>query len=184
MNAPCHAASIVDVASEGIAEHIEEDNLEEEFDSQDEDDVLEAAENDDDDIDLEEEASKVEVGFNVAVMCDGVERGDPFFVILCDRVLYSNPETFVDDWGNTWSKGDMLVRGFYYSRISSGRRGPNVMYEILKDRPAYACSHHVICSDFLMLPTYAKKGLQRYGMSSEVRSVVLNALDCMSNIIS
>lgn len=79
MNAPCHAASTADVASEGFAEHIEEDCLEEEIDLQNEDDILEAAENDDDDIDLEEEAHKVEIGFNVAVMCDGVEKGDLFF---------------------------------------------------------------------------------------------------------
>ena len=62
-------------------------------------------------------------------------------------------------------------------------KGPNVMYEMLKDKPAYTCSHHVICYDSLMLPTYATKDLQRYGMSSEIISVVLNALNCMSNII-
>ena len=82
MHAPCHVASIVDVVSEGIAEHIEEENLEEEFNSQNDDDILEAAEHDDDDIDHEEKASKVEVGFNIVVMCDGVEKGGPFFVIL------------------------------------------------------------------------------------------------------
>ena len=59
-----------------------------------------------------------------------------------------------------------------------------MIYEILKDIPTYACSHHVICSDFLMLPTYAKKGLQKSKMSSEVKNVMFNALDCMSNIIS
>jgi hypothetical protein len=37
--------------------------------------------------DFESEATKVEVGDNFAVILDGLENEDPFYVILCDKAL-------------------------------------------------------------------------------------------------
>lgn len=42
----------------------------------------------------------MEVGFNVAVMANGLEKDNPYFIILCDKSLFLNPDTFIDDWGN------------------------------------------------------------------------------------
>jgi hypothetical protein len=81
----------------------EEDNS----DGENEDDNLEQAEGndeDDEDDELEDEAARVEVGFNIAVMADGLEKGNPYFIILCDKPLFLNLETFTDDWVTTGPK--------------------------------------------------------------------------------
>ena len=77
------------------------------------DDDFEAVEAKDDDVDLKDEVAKVEVRFNITVMFDVVEKGDPFFLILCEKVLFVNVETFTDEWGNEWPGQKMLIRGFY-----------------------------------------------------------------------
>jgi hypothetical protein len=96
-----------------------------------EDNILEAAEEDDDDLDLEDEAIRVEVDFDVAVMSDVVKNNDSFFIILCEKAFYMNLETFTDEWKNKWSSRDMLIRGFYYERVSAYKRGKNMIYGLL-----------------------------------------------------
>ena len=52
----------------------------------------------------------MEVGFNVAVMADGLEKNNPYFIILYDKPLFLNPETFIDEWSNEWPKRELLIR--------------------------------------------------------------------------
>jgi hypothetical protein len=151
---------LIEDGNETLPVHSDEENGDDDF---------EAAEIEDEDVDLEEEAVKIQVGFNVAVMSDVIEKGDPFFLILCNKVLFFNPKAFTDDWGNEWPERDMLTRGFYYERISAYQRGQTVMYKLIQEKEAFAASQHVLCSDFPMLPAYTQKGLQRYNMSLEVR---------------
>ena len=100
-------------------------------DDENEDNDFEATKAKDEDVDLEEEAAKIQVGFNVAVMSDVIEKGDPFFLILCNKVLFFNPKAFTDDWGNEWPEGDILISGFYYERFSAYQRGQTVMYRLI-----------------------------------------------------
>jgi hypothetical protein len=73
-------------------------------------------------------------------MADGLEKGDPYFIILCDKPLFLNPDTFTDDWDNDWPKGELLIRGFYYERISSHQRDQIVMYRLIKEKHAFPAS--------------------------------------------
>jgi hypothetical protein len=67
------------------------------FDKENEDDDFEVVEIEDEDVDLEEEAAKVEVDFNIAVISAVIEKGDPFFLIFCDKVLFINPQAITDN---------------------------------------------------------------------------------------
>jgi hypothetical protein len=49
------------------------------------------------DEDIENEATKVEVGDNFAVISDELQNGDPFYVILCDKPLHQCEATFEDN---------------------------------------------------------------------------------------
>jgi hypothetical protein len=80
-------------------------------------------------LDLQDEVARV--------MSDIVENGDSFFIILYDKALYMNLETFTNERGNKWSSGYMLIRG-YYQRVSALQRGNSVTYELIKNKPAYA----------------------------------------------
>ncbi len=62
------------------------------------------------DVDLESEAAKVEMGDNFVVILDELENDDPFYVVLCNKPLHRCKETFDDDWGNTWYEGDMTSK--------------------------------------------------------------------------
>jgi 23S rRNA A1618 N6-methylase RlmF len=50
-----------------------------------------------DDVDLEFEAIKVEIGDNSVIIFDELENDDPYFVILCNKPLHRCQETFEDD---------------------------------------------------------------------------------------
>jgi hypothetical protein len=50
-----------------------------------------------DDVNLEFEVAKVEMGDNFVVIFDELENGDPFFVIICNKPLHRCQETFEDD---------------------------------------------------------------------------------------
>jgi hypothetical protein len=177
-NAAAHFPNIVNIPRTEALNEGRVETLLVNSDEENEDDDFEAAEAEEDDVDLEDGAVKVEVRFNVAIMSDVVEKGDPFFLILCDKALFVNAETFTDDWGNEWPGREMLIRGFYYERVSVYQRGHTVMYRLIKEKEAYAASDHVICSNFAILLAYTWKGLQRYGMSLETREKLMNALDC------
>ena len=56
-------------------------------------------------------------------MFDVVKNNDSFFIILCEKALYMNLETFTDEWKNEWSNRDMLIRGLYYERVLAYKRG-------------------------------------------------------------
>jgi hypothetical protein len=116
-NASAHVRNGVDIPSTEALNEESVETLAVHSDEENEDDDFEAAKAEDDDVDLEDEAAKVEVGFNVAVMSDVLEKGDPFFLILCDKALFLNSETFTDDCGNEWPEEEMLMRGFYYERF-------------------------------------------------------------------
>lgn len=126
-------------------------------DEENKDDDFKAAETEDDDVDLEDEVAKVEVRFNVAIMSDVVEKGNPFFLILCDKALFMNAETFTNNWRSEWPGQEMLIRGLYHERVSTRQQGHTVMYKLIKEKEAYAASDHVIFSDFAMLPAYTWK---------------------------
>jgi hypothetical protein len=96
-NASAHVPNIIDIRSTKALNEEKMETLLVNLDEENEDDDFEAAEAEDDDVDLEDEAAKVEVGFIVAVMSDVVEKGNPFFFILCDEALFVNVETFIDD---------------------------------------------------------------------------------------
>jgi hypothetical protein len=89
--------SNVDVAGSGFVSEGEEPifgsvrEVEDNSDGENEDNNLEQVEGNHEDDDLEVKAARVEVGFNVAVMADGLEKGDPYFIILCDKPLFLNP---------------------------------------------------------------------------------------------
>lgn len=102
-------------------------------------------------------------------------------MILCDKPLYRNPTTFIDDWGNEWLEADMMIRGFYYERLSARQRGQVVTYDLLKNKPANAHSYHVICYGSLLLPSFATRGWQRYNMTIETRTELVNVVACRHN---
>jgi hypothetical protein len=51
--------------------------------------------------DAEIETSRVEVGDNFVVVADELENGNPFYLILCNKLLHCCESTFNDEWGNT-----------------------------------------------------------------------------------
>lgn len=49
---------------------------------------------------LTAKGEKVELGFNFAVILQEIEKNDPFYIVICDRLQFRNPFAFTNDWGN------------------------------------------------------------------------------------
>ena len=124
---------------------------------------------------------KVELGFMFAILIDGIKKGDPFCLIICQRPLFKNDKTFTDNWGQEWMRGDMLVGGFCYERRTTTVRGRVITYELLKDKPAYGYLHHMICSGFAMLLCTSTRGLQQFSMCIDTWNDIVHAVECRQN---
>jgi hypothetical protein len=57
----------------------------------------------DDDV-VESQATSIELGDNFVVICNELENGDSFYVVLFNKSLHSE-DNFEDDWGNIWYQG-------------------------------------------------------------------------------
>lgn len=64
-----------------------------------------------DDVDLEFEVAKVEMGDNFAFIFHELENGDPLFVVFYNMHLHRCQQTFEDDWINIWYKENMILEG-------------------------------------------------------------------------
>jgi hypothetical protein len=137
--------------------------------------VLDSNSNVGDDGDLEFEATRVELDDNFVIISNDLENGDPFFVVLCNKPLHMCEQTFEDNWGNAWYKGDMILRGVWYDKVSH-QQGTNISNMLLIDfGPTYVYSHLVVASKFPMLPSATRKGVQRPCMSLGVRHMAFSS---------
>ena len=141
------------------------------------DDLIDEAE---DEVDLDSEAQRVEVGDTYVVYTDRPENGDRFFLVLCDMPVHSNNATFTDGWGCKWPKDTMLISGTYYRRLPSVGRGSvgSYRYELLEDEPkAWNYSHLVVQSRVLLSQYKSAKRNPRFKMSAETREEILSNVE-------
>lgn len=137
--------------------------------------------NTDEEEDAESETLKVEVGDNFAVISDELKKGDPSYMILCDKALHQCQETFEDEWRNQWYEGDMILCGFSYHQVL-GQRGLNTSYRLLNDSPlAYAYSHLALKANFPMLPSATRIRNPQFLMSPYVRESLITIIEERQN---
>jgi hypothetical protein len=58
--------------------------------------------------------AKVEVDDNYAVVAKELEEGDPFYIVLCNQLVYQYPATFTNGWNNTFLVREMVLGGHWY----------------------------------------------------------------------
>jgi hypothetical protein len=55
-------------------------------------------------------------GNNFAIVADVPFGGEQYFLVLCDKPLFTSKENFQDGWGNDWETGDLLLRDYWYHK--------------------------------------------------------------------
>jgi hypothetical protein len=104
-----------------------------------------------------------------------LEDGEKFFMMLCDKPLFTCREKFKDGWQNEWEAGDWLLRGVWYHQKRKNSR----TFILLDTFPYDFCySHLVLCAKFSMsMIVHRCKGtIPTYTLKQEVEKTILQAL--------
>jgi len=112
--------------------------------------------------------AKVEVDDNYAVVAKELEEGDPFYIVLCNQLVYQYPATFTNGWNNTFLVREMVLGGHWYKWMPS-HKGKNPSYTLLIDSPPTITYFQlVVQSKVIMLLSKNKKSLPKFSMSLKV----------------
>ncbi len=114
-------------------------------------------------------------GDNFAIVANDPFGGEQYFIILCDKPLFTCREDFQDGWGNDWEVGDLLFQNYWYHKKRKNSR----IFVLLDTSPfALYYSHLVLCAKFSVpLSTHKCKGsLPTYTLECKVEETILQGL--------
>lgn len=126
-------------------------------------------------VDGQSMAENIAQGDNFAVIASDPEGGEKFFIIQCDKPLFTCRQDFTDGWQNKWEAGDWLLRGHWYHRKKKNSK----TFVLLDTSPeAYCYSHLILCAKFPMPITthHCKGSISTYVLSSEVEEIILQSI--------
>lgn len=113
-------------------------------------------------------------GDNFAIVADDPSSGEKYFLLLCDKPLFTCKETFQDGWDDDWQVGNWLLWGYQYHRKTNSQT-----FVLLDASPfAFYYFHLVFCTKFAMpmLAHKCKGSLSIYTLECEVQETILQAL--------
>jgi hypothetical protein len=114
-------------------------------------------------------------GDNFAIVANDPFGGEQYFIILCDKPLFTCREDFQDGWGNDWEARYLLFRNYWYHE----KRKNSGIFVLLDTSPFALCYFHlVLCAKFVVpLATHKCKGsLPTYTLECKVEETILQGL--------
>lgn len=122
-----------------------------------------------------------EIGDNVVVITNN-KTNEQFWLLLVYKIAHVVHESFEDEWGNSYVKGGVVLRGYWYERLQASSR----FYTLRDDKPlAYIFSHLIITSKFAMPPTIQSvKGYASYKLKLEVLGFIIDAIEATRFLIN
>ncbi len=86
---------------------------------------------------------------NIIVICQSSTH-ESFKLFLCDKMVHTIKESFINGQGQTWYEGDNVIGGLWYEWL---RLGSHTYYLHENSPIAWVFSHSIITSKFPMPPT-------------------------------
>jgi len=111
------------------------------------------------------------------------ETNEQFWLLLVDKIVqYVMHESFEDRWKNSYVKGDVIMRGYWYEMLHAN----SCSYTLRNDKPlAYIFSHFIIPSKFTMAPTiHSIRGYASYKLKLEVLGFIVDAIEATRLLIN
>jgi hypothetical protein len=120
-------------------------------------------------------ADSLLVGDNIAVWATNDEN-DKFWIMLVCKGAHRVEDAFVDDAGNEYIPGNMVISKYWYERYSR----PRSHSYFLRDNWAivYVYTHIVVVPKFSMLPILGglKWRFASYELTTPVMEIILDAI--------